>query len=124
MVERPRNGADRANDAARLRDLEARLAQKTRVEQGAKPLATHDQAHIAWRMVIELVAGLGIGFAIGYGLDLLFGTLPIMLIAFVFLGFAAGIKTMMRTAAELKTPGTPGPQQPAADWADEDEEGD
>ena len=33
----------------------------------------YSQAQLAWRMVVELVAGLGIGFAIGYGLDSLFG---------------------------------------------------
>ena len=57
------------------------------------------------------VAGIMLGAGIGYGLDWLFGTLPMMLILFVLLGFVAGIKVMMRTAAELgstsgKTPGT------------------
>ena len=121
MADEPRSDADRARDAARLRDLEARLATRTRKDDGPRPAATHDQAHIAWRMVIELVAGLGIGFGVGYGLDLLFGTMPILLILFVFLGFAAGVKTMMRTAAELKTPGTPGTGHPAP-LADEDDE--
>ena len=53
-------------------------------------------------MVIELVAGLMIGFGIGYGLDSLFGTLPILLVVFTMLGLAAGIKTMMRSAAEMQ----------------------
>ena len=106
MAEGPRNDAERAKEAARLRDLEDRLARLTRSEEGPKPLASHDQAHIAWRMVIELVVGLGLGFGIGYGLDYLFGTKPFLMILFIFVGFAAGIKTMMRTAAELgSTPG-------------------
>ncbi len=58
---------------------------------------------MAWRMIIELVTGMLIGMGIGYGLDVLFGTLPICLILFSLLGFAAGIKTMLRTAAEMKT---------------------
>ena len=53
-------------------------------------------------MVIELVAGLGIGFGIGYGLDVLLGTLPIFLVLFVFLGLAAGVKTMLRSAQEVQ----------------------
>lgn len=53
-------------------------------------------------MVIELVAGLGIGFGIGYGLDALFGTSPWLMIVFIFLGFAAGVKTMMRSAQEVQ----------------------
>ena len=53
-------------------------------------------------MVIELVAGLLIGFGMGYGLDSLFGTLPIFLILFTLLGFVAGVRTMMRTAREFQ----------------------
>jgi ATP synthase protein I len=57
---------------------------------------------MAWRMVIELVAGIVIGFGIGYGLDRLFGTLPVFLILFTGLGFVAGVRTMMRTAQEVQ----------------------
>ena len=59
-------------------------------------------AQLAWRMVIELVAGIAIGFGIGYGLDALFDTLPVFLVIFVLLGFAAGVKTMLRTAQEVQ----------------------
>ncbi len=62
----------------------------------------YSQAQLAWRMVIELVAGLGIGFGIGYGLDWAFGTLPIFLVVFTFLGLAAGVKTMLRSAEEIQ----------------------
>ncbi len=62
----------------------------------------HSQAHAAWRMVSELVAGLVIGLCIGFGLDSLFGTLPIFLVLFVLLGFAAGVKTMLRSAQALQ----------------------
>jgi len=53
-------------------------------------------------MVIELVAGLMIGFGIGYGLDTLFGTKPIFLVLFILAGFAAGVKTMLRSAKEMQ----------------------
>jgi ATP synthase protein I len=62
----------------------------------------HSGAHLAWRMVIELVAGIAIGFGIGYGLDVFFGTLPIFLVVFMLLGFVAGVKTMLRTAQEVQ----------------------
>ncbi len=52
-------------------------------------------------MVIELVSGMFLGLAIGYGLDALFGTLPIFLVIFALLGFAAGVKTMMNSAKQL-----------------------
>jgi ATP synthase protein I len=57
---------------------------------------------VAWRMIIELVTGMVIGMGIGYGLDVLFGTLPVFLIIFALFGFAAGIKTMLRTADQMK----------------------
>ena len=51
-------------------------------------------------MVTELVVGMLVGLAIGYGLDGLLGTRPVFLVVFALLGFAAGVRTMMRTAAE------------------------
>ena len=91
-----------ADRRARLEALEAKLASKRKVEPPKRHTDEHySQAQMAWRMVIELVAGLGIGFGIGYGLDALFGTRPFLMIVFVLLGFAAGIKTVLRTAREL-----------------------
>ncbi len=89
--------------AERLAQLEARINKlKSKDAPKAHQDEHYSQAQHAWRMVIELVAGLLIGFGIGYGLDSLFGTLPIFLVLFTLLGMAAGIKTMMRSAAELQ----------------------
>ncbi len=86
-----------------LAELEAKIeAAKKPVERKRHGDDHHSQAHLAWRMVIELVTGLGIGFAIGYGLDSLFGTMPIFLVVFILLGFAAGVRTMMSTANEIQ----------------------
>ena len=91
------------NDKKRLDALDDRIKAVKGVH-APKPRASdhHSQAQLAWRMVIELVAGLGIGFGIGYGLDSLFGTTPWLMIVFIFLGFAAGVKTMMRSAQEVQ----------------------
>ncbi|MEO0569467.1 MAG: AtpZ/AtpI family protein [Pseudomonadota bacterium] len=87
----------------RLKRLEAKLDELRETEQPAPHMDTHySQAQLAWRMVIELVAGLLIGFGLGYGLDYLLGTLPIFLIILTLLGLAAGIKTMMRSAQEIQ----------------------
>jgi len=56
----------------------------------------------AWRMVLELVIGMMVGLGMGWGLDWLFGTLPLFLMVFGMLGFAAGVRTMMRTAEEVR----------------------
>lgn len=89
-------------DAQRLKDLEARI-EALKAKDAPKPHSEehYSQASVAWRMVTELVVGLGMGCAIGLGLDSLFGTKPFLMIIFVLLGFAAGVKTMLRSAEEL-----------------------
>jgi ATP synthase protein I len=62
----------------------------------------YTQAQHAWRMVIELVAGLCLGAGIGYGLDWLLGSGPWLLIVFTLLGFAAGVKTVISSAEEIQ----------------------
>lgn len=81
---------------ARIQAAKGQKAPKPHMEEH------YSQAQMAWRMVIELVAGLGIGFGIGYGLDLFFGTLPVFMVLFVLLGLAAGVKTMLRSAQEMQ----------------------
>ena len=104
MPNRPK-GVLRVTDPDQKRDLERLEARIEAVKAAQSPKPRADEhyslANHAWRMVIELVAGLGIGFLLGYGLDILFGTLPIFLVIFTLLGLAAGIKTMMASAQEL-----------------------
>ena len=86
-----------------LNDLDTRIkAAKMASDPLRKMDDHHSGAHLAWRMVIELVAGIAIGFGIGYGMDVLFATLPIFLVLFILLGFVAGVKTMLRTAQEVQ----------------------
>lgn len=102
----------------KLAELEARIAAAKGAQAPEPRMDEHySQAQLAWRMVIELVAGLGIGFGIGYGLDALFGTSPWLMIVFIFLGFAAGIQTMMRSAKEVQ-------EKQLADQAERDKEAD
>lgn len=90
-------------DPEKLNELSARIAAAKKA-QGPKPRMDehYSGAQLAWRMVIELVAGIVIGFAIGYGLDWLFGTLPIFMVIFIGLGFAGGVKSMLRSAQEAQ----------------------
>jgi ATP synthase protein I len=90
-------------DPARLKALEEKLQKvkgKAPLPQ-ANTVKGFSQGEVAWRMVIELVTGMLLGMAIGYGLDVLFGTLPIFLIIFSLFGFAAGVKTMLGSARQL-----------------------
>lgn len=90
-------------DAERLKALEARIAKVK-----GKPVArksgdgtAFSQGEMAWRMVIELVSGLLLGLSIGFGLDYVFGTMPVFLVIFVLLGFVAGVRTMLKTAQTM-----------------------
>ena len=89
-------------DHARLKALSDRIAKAKTAE---KPTSDRgkgfSQGEVAWRMIIELVSGLLIGLGIGFGLDALLGTRPILLVLFTLLGFAAGVKTMLGTAKQM-----------------------
>ncbi|NHX27598.1 F0F1 ATP synthase subunit I [Escherichia coli] len=91
-------------DKERLDTLDQRIAELKKAQKPGKPHQDehYSQAQVGWRMVTELVAGLLIGFTIGFGLDTLFGTMPIMMVIFIMLGFAAGVQTMLRSAKELQ----------------------
>ena len=93
---------DRKNSGD-LKTLEAKIeAAKAAQSDGPRVDDHYSAAQVGWQMVTELVAGIGIGFGIGFGLDHLFGTLPWLMLIFTLLGFVAGIKTMMRSAANLQ----------------------
>ena len=90
-------------DPKRLNALEEKLdAKRKGPEKEPKHENHYSAAQLGWLMVTELVVGMLMGLGLGYGLDYLFGTLPIFLIIFTLLGFAAGVRTMMRSAEEVQ----------------------
>ena len=77
----------------------AREARKPKpVAKGGKFAA----AGFGWRMTIDLVTGVCVGAAMGWGLDSLFGTKPAFLIVFILFGFAAGVRVMLKSAEEFQ----------------------
>jgi ATP synthase protein I len=96
--------ADREQQAQmqRLSDRIAAAKKAVEAPEVSKVEEHHSQAQLVWRMVIELVVGICIGFGMGYGLDYLLGTMPIFLVVMTLLGFAAGVRTMLRSAEELQ----------------------
>ena len=90
--------------SAKLDELDRRIraAREARAPKRGKAADKFTAAGMAWRMTLELVVGAIVGAAMGWGLDALFGTLPIFLVVFILLGFAAGIRTVMRSAEELQ----------------------
>ena len=93
----------------RLDALEGRI-RAAREARRPKPSSQGDisSAALAWRMVTELVLGLLIGAGIGWGIDAALGTGPAFLLIFGLLGFAAGVRTMMRSAEEVRRRGARG----------------
>jgi ATP synthase protein I len=86
----------------KLRELQDKILQaKKNIEETAQVKIEHRNINYAWRMVLELVIGLVLGLGIGLVLDYWLGTAPLMIVIMSLFGFAAGIKTMIRTAAEF-----------------------
>ena len=90
--------------SAKLDELDQRIraAREARAPKRGKTGDKFTMANMAWRMTLELVVGGMVGAAIGWGLDALFGTLPIFLVVFILLGFAAGVRTVMRSVDEVQ----------------------
>jgi ATP synthase protein I len=59
---------------------------------------------IGMRVGVEMVCALVVAVAIGWGLDRLFGTKPILLGVFVLLGGAAGVLNVWRVFAPKHAP--------------------
>ena len=53
---------------------------------------------LGFRLSSELVAGVLVGAALGWGIDRLLSTSPFGLIVFLLLGFAAGVVNVVRSA--------------------------
>jgi ATP synthase protein I len=101
---------DEAALSARLGSLDHRLSEirdnrKIRTDQ---PGTEQDTAQarasamaIGLRLSSELVAGVLVGAALGWGFDRLLSTSPWGLIVFLLLGFIAGVINVMRSAGVM-----------------------
>jgi len=78
---------------------------KTAEEQDADA-AAGSALGVAWRISIEIVVALVVCTAIGWALDYWFGTKPWLMLIFLFLGGAIGIKNAVRTALRIDAQAT------------------
>ncbi|MEM7192193.1 MAG: AtpZ/AtpI family protein [Pseudomonadota bacterium] len=93
----------------RLNTLEGKLAEA----KGAPPQPVDTEARgkamgQAFKLGIEMVASVAVGVLIGWSLDHLFGTKPIFLLVFLFLGAVSGIMNVIRTAKMMQGEPMPG----------------
>lgn len=105
MPKDDRSGRKEARERTDGVELQARIdAARAKLDGGQDEhlAGKYNTLTLAWRMTIELVVGAAIGFGMGWGLDQLFGTAPLMMIVFGLLGFVAGIKVVIATAKEAE----------------------
>lgn len=88
---------------------------KARAPQQKKPGGKFSAAGFGWRMTIDLVVGIMVGAAIGWGLDALFGSLPLFLIVMTMFGFAAGVRVMLMSVKDYEKDQARGHTDPADD---------
>ncbi len=65
-------------------------------QEGPQAVTDSGAMRVAMRLGVEMVAALVIAVVIGWGLDRLFHTRPWLMIAFVPLGAAAGLRNVFR----------------------------
>jgi ATP synthase protein I len=84
---------------ARLRRLKEQVREE-RGDDGPRDGGPRSAGGWAMKLSVELAAGLLVGGGIGWFLDYLLGTKPLMLILFFILGGAAGIWTVYKSSME------------------------
>ena len=113
MDEKDKPSADEAALSARLHRLDDRLSEtrkdrKLQTDQSdsrdGNASANASALARGFRLSSELIAGVLVGAAIGWGFDRLLSTSPWGLIVFFLLGFAAGVINVMRAAGVANKP--------------------
>ena len=100
--------ADDDPDARRLADLEGRLKKARGNQEVRRDDPSPSKLGAAFRLVTELLAAVIVGGGIGWALDRVFGTSPLLLIVMFMLGVAAGMRNVIRTARQMNEQDRPG----------------
>ena len=99
------------SDKKRISQLKRDLRQAAAKDRPA--LAPDEAAHraralgLAFRIITDLVAAPIVGCVIGWLIDRVSGLSPLFLVIFFFLGLAAGVINVMRTAKEMNRNNSP-----------------
>ena len=103
----PDQETDKAAKPKSLEDLDARLkkarrdGRSTTLRPASEAAEQRGMVGVAWRISIELVVAIGVCGAIGYGLDRWLGTAPWLMVGFLVLGFAAGMRNVYRVSQSI-----------------------
>ena len=110
----------------RLSELGKRLDNVEAVRN--KPVVKSDEVRrnqalgYGMQMAMDLVLAPVLGAGIGWGLDKLVGTLPVLLLVFLCFGIAAGVTNLIRTYRQImaESGGNTGKDLPAGKDGDDD----
>jgi ATP synthase protein I len=83
-----------------LKDFSERLrAARENQEQATREIRGPSRQYgLAYRVAIEMAAGLAVGAGLGWALDRWLGTRPVFLVVLGLMGFAAGVLNAWRAA--------------------------
>ncbi|WP_244066106.1 AtpZ/AtpI family protein [Bradyrhizobium sp. Ce-3] len=104
---RDQSSPDEAALSARLGSLDHRLSEirdsrRSKTDQsgneGGDSAARASAMALGFRLSSELIAGVAVGAAIGWGFDRLLSTSPFGFIVLTLLGFVAGVVNVVRSA--------------------------
>ena len=101
--------SDQALNNLDARLKQARKAQKGPVVGGPRLRGEASGFGQAMRVGAELISGLIVGVGLGWLMDRWLDTKPMMMIIFIFLGGAAGILNVFRTAMSMAAEAQEGP---------------
>jgi len=89
---------DPEGERRRMDDLDARLkkARATAAPPKQDLRSAHRQTAVAYRVLVDMIAGLLVGGFLGYWLDRWLGWAPYALIGCLILGFAGGVNNAWR----------------------------
>ena len=89
---------DPEGDRRRIDELDARLkaARGTAEKPSPGNRTSQRQTNVAYRVLVDMIAGLLVGGFLGYWLDRWWGSQPYMLVAMTILGFAGGMNNAWR----------------------------
>jgi ATP synthase protein I len=86
----PNSRDDTDDDRKRLDALDARLRDARKGDERPARVSTQRDMGIAYRVMIEMIVGPGVGAFVGWWIDRWLNTAPILLVVMIVLGFAAG----------------------------------
>jgi ATP synthase protein I len=108
-----RGQSDRETEAIkrRLHDLEGKMRDARARHEPASSEAQDRGSAMgeALKLATEMIAGVAVGGFIGWALDRVFGTAPILMVVFLILGAAAGILNVIRSAQRRQAAAGPLP---------------